>query len=184
MATLREIELRLKSVRNIEKITKVSRRSPELDARILICCHVLVYENDCIYQARQSSTCYAEWEAVRNRKLWYDYVLHVLQDSQMNITLQSYSRMLNLRRHLNANSLSLYPRTRAFAAAFILLSRKRHVAPSPQEKTAGQPIHLLRSLATSPRLSFHASFLPISQSRSIKLVVTYQPSPMQQGSRT
>ena len=81
MATLREIELRLKSVRNIEKITKVSSRSPELDARILICCHVLVYENDRVYQARQSTACYAEWKAIRNRKLWYDYVLHVTQDS-------------------------------------------------------------------------------------------------------
>ena len=40
MATLREIELRLKSVRNIEKITKVSRRSLELDTRIVIYGHV------------------------------------------------------------------------------------------------------------------------------------------------
>ena len=32
MATLWEIELRLKSVRNIEKITKVSKRPPELNA--------------------------------------------------------------------------------------------------------------------------------------------------------
>lgn len=29
-----------------------------------------------------------------------------------------------------------YPQTRVFAAAFILLSQKRHVVPLPQEKTA------------------------------------------------
>jgi hypothetical protein len=71
MATLREIELRLKSVRNIEKITKVSKRPPELNTQIVICCHVLVYENDRVYQARQGTACNAEWEAVRNRKLRY-----------------------------------------------------------------------------------------------------------------
>jgi hypothetical protein len=81
MATLRELELRLKSVRNIEKITKVSRRSPELDTRIMIYGHVLVHENDCVYQTRQSTACYAEWKAVRNRKLWYDHVLHAEQDT-------------------------------------------------------------------------------------------------------
>lgn len=34
MATLRELELRLKSVRNIEKITKVSRHFSEFDIHI------------------------------------------------------------------------------------------------------------------------------------------------------
>jgi hypothetical protein len=77
MATLREIELRLKSVRNIEKITKVSKRSPELNAQIAIYGHVLVHENDCVYQARQGTACNADWEAVRYRKLRYGHVLHV-----------------------------------------------------------------------------------------------------------
>jgi hypothetical protein len=81
MATLRELELRLKSVRNIEKITKVSKRPPKLDVQIVTCCHVLVHENDCVYQARQSTACYADGKAVRNRKLWYDHVLHALEDS-------------------------------------------------------------------------------------------------------
>ena len=76
MATLRELELRLKSVRNIEKITKVSKCFPELNAQVVIYCHVLVHENDCVYQARQGTACNAEWEAVRNRKLRYGHVLH------------------------------------------------------------------------------------------------------------
>ncbi len=76
MATLRELELRLKSVRNIEKITKVSKNPTELSARIVTCCHVLVHENDCVYQTLQSTACNAEWETVRNRKLRYGHVLH------------------------------------------------------------------------------------------------------------
>src|SRR6266478_6848368 len=42
--------------------------------------------------------------------------------SYVNVTLQIFSRILNLRRHLNANPLLLYPQTRVFAAAFILQS--------------------------------------------------------------
>jgi F-type H+-transporting ATPase subunit gamma len=37
MATLRELELRLKSVRNIEKITKVGKRFPDVYAHITSC---------------------------------------------------------------------------------------------------------------------------------------------------
>lgn len=76
MATLRELELRLKSVRNIEKITKVSKRFPELNAHIVVYCYVLVHENDCVYQACQGTACNAEWEAVWNRKLRYGRALH------------------------------------------------------------------------------------------------------------
>ena len=64
MATLRELELRLKFVRNIEKITKVSKCFLELNACIVVYCDVLVHENDCIYQACQGTACNAEWEAV------------------------------------------------------------------------------------------------------------------------
>ena len=49
MATLRELELRLKSVRNIEKITKVGKRPPELDMHIVIFYRALVHENDCLH---------------------------------------------------------------------------------------------------------------------------------------
>jgi hypothetical protein len=52
MATLREIELRLKSVRNIEKITKVSRHFVfmsfvRLDHGCLL--FYVVHENDCFH---------------------------------------------------------------------------------------------------------------------------------------
>jgi hypothetical protein len=76
MATLRELELRLKSVRNIEKITKVKQTSPEFNAQIVIYCHVLVHENDCVYEALQGTACNADWEAVRNRELRYGHLLH------------------------------------------------------------------------------------------------------------
>jgi hypothetical protein len=69
MATLRELELRLKSVRNIEKITKVSNRPRQPNARIVTYCRVIVHENDCLYQARKSTACYAKREAVWYRKL-------------------------------------------------------------------------------------------------------------------
>ena len=47
MATLREIELRLKSVRNIEKITKASRSCSVLGRQLI---PRSVHENDCIHQ--------------------------------------------------------------------------------------------------------------------------------------
>jgi len=45
----------------------------------VICCHVLVHENDCVYEALQGTACNAEREAVRDRKLRYGHVLHALQ---------------------------------------------------------------------------------------------------------
>src|SRR5260370_26025069 len=46
---------------------------------MVICCHVLVHENDCVYEALQGTACNAEREAVRDRKLRYGHVLHALQ---------------------------------------------------------------------------------------------------------
>ena len=73
MATLREIELRLKSVRNIEKITKVSERVPKSSARVLIDLRVLVHENDCFHETCKSPARHADWEAVWHCQLWYDH---------------------------------------------------------------------------------------------------------------
>jgi hypothetical protein len=71
MATLREIELRLKSVKNIEKITKVNYR---LSAqRMQLMAITPVNENDCINQAVESSAGYANWQAVWNRQYWSVY---------------------------------------------------------------------------------------------------------------
>ena len=59
MATLREIELRLKSVRNIEKITKV-RRGFFFSFKCWTNNYFFVVdENDCFYQTFESSEGYA-----------------------------------------------------------------------------------------------------------------------------
>ena len=52
MATLREIELRLKSVRNIEKITKVYHFSVCMECALIF--HV-VHENDCLDEAGEGA---------------------------------------------------------------------------------------------------------------------------------
>ena len=73
MATLREIELRLKSVKNIEKITKVSKRVLKSGARVLIDLRVLVHENDCFHETCKSPARHADWEAVWHCQLGYDH---------------------------------------------------------------------------------------------------------------
>ena len=73
MATLREIELRLKSVRNIEKITKVSKRVPKSSSRLVIDLRVLVHENDCLHETCKSPARHAEWEAVWHCQLGYGH---------------------------------------------------------------------------------------------------------------
>lgn len=63
MATLRELELRLKSVRNIEKITKVCVIVVVFQLHLLKK-NILwnaVDENDCLHKARQGTACYAGW---------------------------------------------------------------------------------------------------------------------------
>lgn len=67
MATLREIELRLKSVRNIEKITKVCM--VELMERGRLIPWYFFYavdENDCFYQTLKGPEGHASWKG-----LWY-----------------------------------------------------------------------------------------------------------------
>ncbi len=73
MATLREIELRLKSVRSIEKITKVSRTLSKSSERIVIYRCVLVHENDRLYKTFKSPACHAEWETIRHCQLRYSH---------------------------------------------------------------------------------------------------------------
>lgn len=74
MATLRELELRLKSVRNIEKITKVCFRRFVFDDFGSIQCILalvmhfyasLVNEDDCVNEAGQGPACHAERQGVR-----------------------------------------------------------------------------------------------------------------------
>ena len=65
MATLRELELRLKSVRNIEKITKVILFYRNAFIPFLRLSLSLVDENDCFYEARKGTACHANREAVR-----------------------------------------------------------------------------------------------------------------------
>lgn len=74
MATLREIEMRLKSVKNIEKITKVRcALSPESYSDI----HdwQIVDENDCLDKAGQGSACHEQRKAIRYCQLWWEYIM-------------------------------------------------------------------------------------------------------------
>jgi F-type H+-transporting ATPase subunit gamma len=72
MATLREIELRLKSVRNIEKITKVNRSllSGTHGKAFMFQISGLVYENDCLDQTLEGPAGHASWQAVWTSKRW------------------------------------------------------------------------------------------------------------------
>jgi hypothetical protein len=65
MATLRELELRLKSVRNIEKITKVRVWRPFVRSMTYSGTHI-VDEDDCLHTVSQGSTCSSKRQAVRN----------------------------------------------------------------------------------------------------------------------
>src|ERR1700761_2988352 len=68
MATLREIETRLKSVRNIEKITKVSySRLSNMPTWFLLTPPSLpVNKNDSIYKARSGPTSHERSEEIRH----------------------------------------------------------------------------------------------------------------------
>jgi hypothetical protein len=74
MATLREIELRLKSVKNIEKITKVSFTGfAEKQEACADDDSLVVHENDCFHQAGKGTESYASWKGVRYCQLgWVD----------------------------------------------------------------------------------------------------------------
>ncbi len=63
MATLREIELRLKSVRNIQKITGV--RPPALLGKLDLFTISADYENDCVRWPGQGSACHGGRQTVR-----------------------------------------------------------------------------------------------------------------------
>jgi F-type H+-transporting ATPase subunit gamma len=67
MATLREIEIRLKSVRNIEKITKVDL-TYGYSSEMLI--YIPVDENDCLDALEQSSACDGYCQGVRQSQQW------------------------------------------------------------------------------------------------------------------
>lgn len=76
MATLRELELRLKSVRNIEKITKVclcytpvvaylESRNLRMRGDFLWCIRAsIVHEDDCVHEVGQGPACHAERQGV------------------------------------------------------------------------------------------------------------------------
>ena len=73
MATLRELELRLKSVRNIEKITKV-----RVWRAFRVLCDTMAHsgvhivdEDDCFDTVSQGSACSPKRQAVRNCECWY-----------------------------------------------------------------------------------------------------------------
>ena len=68
MATLREIEMRLKSVKNIEKITKVSITPWCLWADLYIDTRWAVHENDCVHKACQGSESFEQRQRVRSRQ--------------------------------------------------------------------------------------------------------------------
>lgn len=76
MATLREIEMRLKSVRNIEKITKVCSfttleacwRSPLLNVTMST-----VDEGYCLHKTQQGAARPRRRQAVRHCQLWCAY---------------------------------------------------------------------------------------------------------------
>jgi len=73
MATLRELELRLKSVRNIEKITKVRVRRAFhafVGSMAYPGTHT-VDEDDCFHTVSQGSACSPKWQTVRNRQRRY-----------------------------------------------------------------------------------------------------------------
>ena len=62
MATLREIEMRLKSVRNIEKITKVRVLFKSGEHYVLlVLMRALVHENDRLDQTRKGAARHAGW---------------------------------------------------------------------------------------------------------------------------
>ena len=66
MATLREIELRLKTVRNIEKITKVCFLLANAAGRSLISLYATVHENDRVDKTREGAARYAGGQGLRD----------------------------------------------------------------------------------------------------------------------
>ena len=74
MATLREIELRLKSVRNIEKITKVGRFLVLWDGVELL--SGVVDEDDCVHQTRKGAARHECRQRIRHRQLGCVPLIH------------------------------------------------------------------------------------------------------------
>ena len=74
MATLREIELRLKSVRNIEKITKVGATSS--GKYMYLTTFRVVDENDCVQQACKGSEGHGGWQELRYCKQGSVIIIH------------------------------------------------------------------------------------------------------------
>ena len=122
MATLYELELCLKSIWNIEKITKVSKCFPELNAHMWFI--VMFQSMKIIASIRLAKAQHAiqsgKQYGIANFSMTMSFMCSRVP--YVSLSLQRFSRILNLRRHLNINSLLLYPWTRVFVAAFTLPS--------------------------------------------------------------
>lgn len=115
MATLREIELRLKSVRNIEKITKVCPTSSKIMGYTANACSV--DENDCFYQTCKGSEGNASWQAIRYCQR--GYVPNILTRSRLfqlcprgfcqHSLRQTHTNKAFRRRIIRQRSLRWYP---------------------------------------------------------------------------
>ena len=128
MATLREIELRLKSVRNIEKITKVSWVRWWLFIEPTRLTLSSVHENDCVDKACKSPARDASRKGIRARKRWH--VIHLLMSKHALTLWQRFSNMPRTNHPLTSSLSSSLP-TRVSAVAFTPPSPKLPVEPSP-----------------------------------------------------